>query len=146
MSDLLLEKLREMTPTEVLARLIWGEARGESLRGQVAVAFVVTNRVKRAPRYGADLIEVMLKPWQFSCFNLSDPNRTMLEDPSRYPGYSQCLTVASLAVQGLLSDPTGGAVLYFNPEIVPGGWPASWDPKKALVTVKIGRHVFCREL
>jgi len=41
-----------MTATEkdrnILARTLWGEARGESLAGQVAVACVIRNRVNDA--------------------------------------------------------------------------------------------------
>ena len=39
-------------PVDILARTIYGEARGESVRGKEAVASVVMNRVNRA-RKGA---------------------------------------------------------------------------------------------
>lgn len=70
----------ELTPDEflVLARTVYGEARGEDAKGQRAVAHVMLNRWKARPKYGADLAGVCLKPWQFSCWNEKDPNRPRL--------------------------------------------------------------------
>ena len=65
---------------DTLARTIFGEARGEPIKGQEAVASVVLNRVKvaqaRGGRYwwGHDIISVCQKPYQFSCWNKSDPS------------------------------------------------------------------------
>lgn len=33
------------TDRDILARTLWGEARGESLAGQIAVAWTIRNRV-----------------------------------------------------------------------------------------------------
>lgn len=70
--------------TDILARTIYGEARGESISGQEAIASVILNRVafaKRRGRYwwGNTIAGVCLAPWQFSCWNENDPNRKIIE-------------------------------------------------------------------
>ena len=62
------------------ARLIWartvvGEARGESPKGQLAVAFVPWNRAQLS---GRTVAQECLRPWQFSCWNKDDPNRAII--------------------------------------------------------------------
>ena len=69
---------------DVLARTIWGEARGEGLEGMRAVANVILNRVKIAELkngfwWGSNIIQVCQKPYQFSCWNRSDPNFKKLQ-------------------------------------------------------------------
>lgn len=138
-------RLARLVSGELLARLLWGESRGELLPGQVAVAAVVMNRV-RDGRYGHGIKGVCLRPWQFSCFNNNDPNLPLLLQPPRHAPYRQCEIIAELAVKELLQDPTDGATHYYNPETVPGGWPASWDKSKMVDCGTIGRHSFWREL
>ena len=70
--------------TDILARTIYGEARGESISGQEAIASVILNRVafaKRRGRYwwGNTIAGVCLAPWQFSCWNENDLNRKIIE-------------------------------------------------------------------
>src|SRR3546814_13540556 len=70
----------ESAAIDVLARTVWGEARGESVRGMEAVASVVVNRVRRAIArggywWGNDVVGVCLRPCQFSCWADGDPNR-----------------------------------------------------------------------
>ena len=69
---------------DTLARTIYGEARGEPIRGKEAVAAVVLNRVGRAMErggwwWGSSVAEVCRRPWQFSCWNADDANRTKIE-------------------------------------------------------------------
>lgn len=59
---------------DILARTIYGEARGEPWEGKIAVAWVVRNRAERGGWWGDTIREVCLKPWQFSCWNETDPN------------------------------------------------------------------------
>ncbi|OQV19648.1 hypothetical protein BV898_06420 [Hypsibius exemplaris] len=59
---------------EVLQKTIYGEARGESKAGQVAVAWVIKNRVDQNKSYwGGDSYEgVCMHPRQFECWNKGD--------------------------------------------------------------------------
>jgi hypothetical protein len=62
----------------VMARTVFGEARGEPYQGRLAVAHVILNRVRAGGWFGASVSEVCLKRWQFSCWNPGDPNRARL--------------------------------------------------------------------
>ncbi len=74
------EEFYKRLEADVLARTLWGEARSEGHVGMEAVASVVLNRVKVARDHGgkywwgANIVQVCQKPYQFSCWNRSDPN------------------------------------------------------------------------
>jgi N-acetylmuramoyl-L-alanine amidase len=128
--------------TDILARTLWGEARGEGTAGMQAVAAVVLNRVARAHEkggawWGEDVISVCLKPWQFSCWNRADPNYRVLSavGPGD-PYFRNALLVARAALAGRLRDPTGGATHYHAAGVRPD-WARGARP-----TATIGRHVF----
>lgn len=138
-----------MTPPEtardtvdVLARTLYGEARGESVRGKEAVAAVVLNRVRRARGAGGywwgDSVEaVCLKPWQFSCWNAADPNRKkLLAVTADNKVFASCLRIARRAVAGGLPDPTGGATHYHTDAVRP-----PWS-KGRVPSAVIGAHLF----
>lgn len=131
-----------------LARTLWGEARGESMDGQIAVAWVIRNRATRA-RFAGRLVgrqgataHVCLAPWQFSCWNEGDPNRAKLlvlrEDQCRGE-----IGVASDVLDGLVADPTNGADHYHT--IDPPPWAEAWPPDWSTTmreTARFGGHVF----
>lgn len=138
----------DQTDVLTLARTLWGEARGEPLDGQIAVAWVIRNRAQRpafagvlAGRAGA-VMHCCLAPWQFSCWNDSDPNRAKLlvlrEDQCRGQ-----MGVASNVLDGLVADPTGGADHYHT--IARPAWATPWPPDWAATmpeTARFGGHVF----
>ena len=69
---------KSLDDDKLLALAIYGEARGESYGGKVGVASVILNRLKKGGWFGKTLKDVILKPYQFSCFNDNDPNRIKL--------------------------------------------------------------------
>ena len=89
---------------DTLARTLYGEARGESRQGKIAVACVVLNRVKRKKMCGwrdingyrvATVAATCLKPWQFSCWNKNDPNRKIIiQVTDANPKFAECLDIA----------------------------------------------------
>ena len=84
-----------------------------------------------------DLEEVCRKPQQFSCWNLNDPNRAQLERVGKTnAAFAECLTVAELAVDGRLADPTDGADHYHTMNVSPV-WSRGKTPCRT-----IGRHLF----
>lgn len=123
---------------EILARTIWGEARGEFERGMEAVACVILNRVKSGVTWwGTDIRSVCLKPWQFSCWNHNDPNRAkLLAVNAENPDYDVALDVAQQAIDGQLVDSTNGAINYKRI-----GTPASWANDRLPCAI-IGHHEF----
>ncbi|MEO5337116.1 MAG: cell wall hydrolase [Magnetospirillum sp. WYHS-4] len=128
---------------DVLARTLYGEARGEPAEGREAIACLVMNRVRKARGrkggywWGNTVAEVCRKPWQFSCWNADDPNReALLKATARNKVFAVCLRIARDAIEGRLSDPTGGATHYHARGITPP-WARRRSPK-----IVIGDHLF----
>ena len=139
------EALTDPMPGEVdvLARTIWGEARGEPLSGQRAIAAVVLNRVEAARKaggsywWGNDIASVCTKPKQFSCWN--GEGRAILEAVNAdNTAFLTAQTIARAAVADLLEDPTEGAT-HFHSRSVSPFWAKGQTP-----TAHIGEHVFYR--
>ncbi len=111
----------------LLAHLVYAEARGESYTGQVAVASVVLNRVKNNS-FPNTVAGVIYQPGAFSVvadgqINLT-PNQT-------------AIAAAQDAINGW--DPTYGCIYYFNPSTATSKW--IWSRKQV---VTIGKHIFCK--
>lgn len=127
---------------DVLARTLWGEARGEGSIGMIAVCCVILNRVKIAQSQGSywwgnNIIQVCQKPYQFSCWNRSDPNFQKLQAVDESDLYfSTARRIAQRAIAGTLTDPTEGATHYHAAGITPP-WARSERP-----CAVIGAHVF----
>lgn len=126
-----------LTVLEVVTKTIFGEASNQKYIGQQAVANVIANRVKLNIWMGHDFRQVCLKPYQFSCWLKSDPNRARIMAATETDfTYNQCHSIAALAIAGNLPDITGGADSY---KVV--GTPAKWAEKLTPVA-HIGQHEF----
>ncbi len=131
---------------DILARTIFGEARGEPLAGQEAIASVVLNRVmfskvKKGYWWGNTVIEVCQKPWQFSCWNKSDTNYQLLsQDISSNKYFQICRRIALRALAGVLEDKTFGATHYHLRSLRP-----KWSIGKIPCT-EIGNHIFYNDI
>lgn len=129
---------------DVLARTLWGEARGEGTAGMEAVACVVLNRVQMAERegrywWGNNVIQVCQKPYQFSCWNRSDPNFRKLQAADEKDLYfATARRIAARALIGKLPDTTCGATHYHAAGMTP-----YWAKTETPVAV-IGKHIFYR--
>ncbi len=91
---------------DILARTLWGEARGESLAGQIAVAWTICNRVndgKAKSWWGEGYAGVCQKPCQFSCWNKNDPNYPFLSGAKPIPAaeFVMCRLAAEQVIGGL---------------------------------------------
>lgn len=124
---------------DVLARTIYGEARGEGMQGMQAVANVVMNRAKNPGWWGNDVISVCKKPYQFSCWNLNDPNYYKINTVTKEsdPVFEDALYIAQKAVSGQLTDLTDGATHYHAANIEIPNW--AWEMSLKGI---IGSHVF----
>lgn len=110
----------------LLARVISAEARGEPYAGQVAVGAVILNRVEH-PSFPNTLAGVVYQPGAFSCMDDGQIDQPVTESARR----------AALEALGG-TDPTGGAIYYFNPATA----TSSWIWSRPLIKV-IGKHRFC---
>ena len=116
--------------TDLLARLINGEARGETYEGQVAVGAVVLNRVK-SPKFPNTISGVIYQKGQFSCVKDGQFNKPIEKDSTVYKAAKEAISGA---------DPTNGALYFYNPKTTKSKWLFS------LKTVKtIGSHRFAVE-
>ena len=111
----------------LLARVVYGEARGEPYTGQVAVAAVVLNRVKSS-KFPNTIAGVVYQSGAFDA--VADGQVNMTPDAT-----------AKKAAQDALNgwDPSYGAIYYFNPSTATNKW--IWSRP---MTVTIGKHRFCK--
>jgi N-acetylmuramoyl-L-alanine amidase len=136
------EKFYKEMEVDVLARTLYGEARGEGSAGMQAVANVVLNRVKFAESqngfwWGNNIIQVCQKPYQFSCWNRSDPNFHKLQAVDKTDLYfATAIRIAQRAAAGVLADITNGATHYHAAGVEPY-WARGVKPAAV-----IGRHIF----
>ncbi|MGN1091616.1 MAG: cell wall hydrolase [Alphaproteobacteria bacterium] len=122
---------------DLMARTMWGEARGEGIRGMQAVANVIMNRVNAGRWYGRTVEDVVLKPYQFSCWNANDPNLPKLKSVNeKDTQFSNAKGLARLAYEDNLVDITGGATHYHAAGITPY-WANAMNK-----TAVIGNHAF----
>ena len=115
------------TDLDLLARLVYGEARGEPYLGQVAVASVVLNRVAHAsfPNTVSGVI------YQSGAFDVVSDGQIYLTPDA------QALRAAQDALNGW--DPTGGCIYYYNSARA----TSSWIYSRTVMTV-IGKHYFAK--
>ena len=111
----------------LLAHLIYGEARGEPYIGQVAVGAVVINRV-RDSRFPNTIAGVIYQPGAFDA--VSDGQINLQPD-------STAISAARDALNGW--DPTYGCIYYYNPATATSRW--IWSRP---IIVKIGMHNFAK--
>ena len=111
----------------LLARLIYGEARGEPYTGQVAVGAVVMNRVKSSS-FPNSISGVIYASGAFDAVRDGQINLAPNSDAKK---------AAQDAINGW--DPSYGAIYYFNPSTATNKW--IWSRP---MTVTIGRHRFCK--
>ena len=141
-----------------LALTLWGEARGEDDVGMAEVAGVVLTRVSnpgwwtrnRGDDIPDDTIEAACRdPWQFSCWNVSDPNlNKMLYMLESNPAYVRALRIAESVMDGTLVPRSlvEGCDHYHAV-----GWSPSWlevrNSADRIVDYRVpafthGRHMF----
>ena len=119
--------LQTSRDTQLLARVIEGEAADESYFGKLAVGAVILNRVKSSA-FPNTLSGVIYQPHAFESVTNGQYNR---------PLTNESLQAASQAMAGM--DPTGGATFFWNPSKPVSPWIWSRD-----IITQIGRHVFAR--
>lgn len=110
---------------DMLARIIYAEARGEPYKGQVAVGAVVMNRLASS-NFPNSIKGVIEQPQAFTA--VDDGQYKLRPDNIAYQA-------AQDAVRGY--DPTNGALYYFNPKTATSEW--IWSRRQ---TSRIGRHIF----
>ena len=103
-----------MSDYETFKKTVYGEARGESQKGQEYVAWVIKNRADKNKDYwgGSNIGDVCRKPGQFECWNgTSDIPTNEKEAYDKSDSYLRKVYEAPMS-----EDPTGGMDHYNNPD------------------------------
>jgi len=111
----------------LLSRVVYAEARGESYTGQVAIAAVVLNRVAHSS-FPNTVSGVVYEHQAFTCVSDGQINLTPNETAKK---------AAQDAINGW--DPTHGSIYYFNPSTATSKW--IWSRPQVIT---IGKHIFCK--
>lgn len=142
-----------ISPLVAVTCTLFGEAAGESLTGQAAVAAVIRNRVRHPRWWGKDWKGVCHGKWQFSCWWETSPNtdrvyalaealmrRQAATGPQSVVG--QLEWVAAGVMDDVLLDPTRGADHYLTTALLRSK-PPTWAKGQVPVAV-VDDHTFFR--
>lgn len=125
---------------DLLARTIYGEARGEaSDKAREAVAHVILNRIRdRYDRWPKTIAAVVLQKNQFSCWNTNDPNYILVKNVTfKDPEFRKAHQIARRVLQS--KDPLRGANHFHTVDVQPS-WTQGIHTMQRIAT--INRHIF----
>ena len=130
-------RARQRADLECLTDAVYYEARGESSRGQAAVAQVVINRVKH-PAFPKSICAVVFQgagrsgcQFSFACDGSMNKRRETL-------AWERARDVATKALAGALRGDVGSATHFHTTAVSP-----AWAPQMLRVA-NVGTHVFYR--
>jgi N-acetylmuramoyl-L-alanine amidase len=116
---------RMINEIEMMAHVVYGESRGESYQGQVAVAAVILNRVE-SNDFPDTVNDVIFQQNAFTAVN--DGQYNLKPDSNAFHAVKDAL---------LGWDPSYGSVYYYNPKFATDQWIFT-----RTVTKQIGNHHF----
>jgi len=117
---------------DCLASAVYFEARGEPLKGQLAVADVVLNRVRSA-KYPDTVCEVVEQPWQFSFVNATG---SIPEADRSSEEWLNAVAIARIAQAGT-ARAVDSDVLWYHADYVSPSWG-----RRLARQDQIGLHIF----
>jgi spore germination cell wall hydrolase CwlJ-like protein len=117
---------------DCLASAVYFEARGEPLKGQLAVADVVLNRV-RSEKYPDTICAVVEQPWQFSFVNATG---SIPEADRTSQAWSKAVAIARIALADT-AEAVDGDVLWYHADYVSPSWG-----RRLAREDQIGLHIF----
>ena len=109
-----------------LSAIMFGEARGESDMGKVAVAYTAINR-KADPNFPKDICSVMRQPMQYQFLDYGMPTKTQV---------AYLMPLAKSILDGKVSDPTKGAKWFHTKKSKP-----IWAKRKQ-IKIALQNHIF----
>ncbi|MGB5870068.1 MAG: cell wall hydrolase [Albidovulum sp.] len=129
--------LEKSADLDCLARAVYFEARGESIKGQAAVAEVVLNRVDTG-QFPGTICGVVQQGGKNGCqFSFTcDGRKDVVRDRSAWYVAEK---VASALIAGAPREVTQGATYFHTPAVRPS-WAKRFD-----MTIRVGQHYFYRE-
>jgi hypothetical protein len=140
----------KLSGAQMLALTLYGECRGESTEGKIAVASVILERVDKQSWFGLTILSVCLKPLQFSCFNPDNVNYPKLLHISEHwdetmeddSALKACWTIALGLLSGNIPRTPEIAAKHCVNYMTPAARDdVSWDDRMAVIAT-IGGHIF----
>ena len=125
----------------LLTRVVYGEARGETSQDQANIVHSIINRsADKQRRYGGTIRDILLKPNAYSCMNPDDPNYPKLLSLSKDSvEYKRIYAIVRKTFSDRMNgkpDPTLGATHYHTKDVDP-----KWNTA-AKKMIKLGSHKF----
>ena len=134
-----------------LAVTIYGEARSESIQGQIAVAYTIINRAAK----GRTLCDIALAPKQYSVFNNNPKLRAIAVSLHLIPeqkniidkqSWEQAVEVAQVVATKTVDDPTSGATHYLASKVMKSkGYHYPRWSKEFKMVKEIENHKFYKD-
>lgn len=121
-----------------LARTLYGEARAKDEQDAYAIAHVIMNRVALR-NWPGTVAAVCLQPYQFSCWNINDPNRDRILNASG-KWFDRCGEIALDVLTCRSTDATARSTHYHTPKVKP-----NWSKGKTPV-YKTRGHMFFNDI
>ena len=116
----------------MLKEALYWEARGESDKGVIAVAYVILNRTNHKNWWPSTIKGVVTQPYQFSYRHDGSMDKGFTEKRQ----YVRVATIAAKVIDGIIPSPVAGSTYYHHKSISP-----YWAKVKRKVA-QIGNHVF----
>ena len=137
----------------LLARMLLGETEYCSDTEKIAVAYTAINRINDGKKWnGETLKNVILTPYQYSCFNdgMKEALKEILKNPLKEKSkeFLECLGLAREILAGKYKDPTSGATHYLNPNHpdLKGKTLPNWTRVfEEIGRIENGPHIFYKE-
>ncbi len=137
---ILAERKKRLRERMCLAKALYFEARGEGIKGQLAVAQVILNRV-RDPRFPNTVCGVVYQgaerrnacQFSFACDGKPDY-------PTNARQWAIARRLAAKALQGKVKVRGMEGVAFYHADYVRPQWASMMRP-----VIKIGRHIFYRD-
>lgn len=114
---------------KLMAKIVYGESKGEPFLGKVGVASVILNRLYD-PNFPKTVEGVIYQKNAFSCLSAGIIN----SEPD-----AECYRAVDEALKG--NDPTSDSIYFYNPVYSSSSWILKYHKK---CSVKIGNHIFFR--
>jgi len=111
MESSVLSEVRTDMEHECLARTAYYEARGESIKGKIAVVYTILNRAKQKYLKASEWCTTLKAPGQYQWAKEYESLAPM-NKKDKIIAYQIAYSIA----YGKVKDPTNGAIYFYNPD------------------------------
>lgn len=139
------QAMNKLDDVDILARTLYGEAEAGNDKDAIAIAAVIYNRAKYGRLWPDSVAEVCLQPWQFSCWNVNDPNRQRIM-AAEGEWFNICKAIAGTTIRGEMIDPTRRSTHYYETGIKMPKWAKGHKPVMRVLHSRGTAHIFFNDI